>query len=94
MFPSTSNKHPCVYIVYRVRVEILMTIVMQSVGWICPPCTPPPPQEPRSLVYFCSLESPGSEKKMLTETNIGLNFMLTPFFHRYPPDDILRISRT
>ena len=24
---------------------------------------PPPPQEPHSLVYFCSLESPGSEKR-------------------------------
>ena len=24
---------------------------------------PPPPREPHSLEYFCSLESPGSEKR-------------------------------
>ena len=57
--------------------------------WIGPPCTPPPPPPETSLTgIFLFSRISWVRKKNLTETNIGMNFMLAPFFHRYLPDDV------
>ena len=47
---------------------------------------PPPPPETSLTGIFLFSRVSWIRKKMLTE--IGMNFMLTPFFHRDPPDDI------
>ena len=44
---------------------------------------PPPPQKLHSLVYFCAVVS-WIRQQQNNRQNIGIHFVLTTFFHRYP----------
>ena len=51
---------------------------------ICPLCTHT--QDALFTVIFVFIGVPCIRKKLITEQNIGMNYMLTPLVHRYPPD--------
>ena len=59
-------------------------------------CAPHPPDASFTAIFLV-IGVPCIRKKLLTEKNIAMNFislfMLTPFFHRYPTDDVSCISR-
>ena len=55
----------------------------------------PHTQDASFTVIFVFIRGPCIRKKVVNRKYIGKNCMLTPFFHRYPPDDVLHnISRT
>ena len=55
-------------------------------GLDMPTVTPPPQEPPHWYILFIRVS--WIRKKDVNRKNIGMNFILTPFFHRYPPDDI------